>query len=235
MIFLVSNVKPGHGSVNCVFWHPRIGQIFCGSSDGVVTVHYDASRSTRELGALRCAGRATTEASRRRRIGEGEAFIRPTLLFYDEEDLNLARKTKKGRQATLDAMAAATPELAETMLALVAVNATRSAERQATLDRMDKEIKARSRAKNPEKTEERGDKVGSLHQYMVQQIVLRPNEADKRAEADIRGAILRHAEASKKPFWTKAYTKTQPNTIFQNPEEEVRKDPTPTWKKKKLA
>lgn len=92
----------------------------------------------------------------------------------------------------------------EGQLAVAAVIASNEREQVAANEMARREAKKRA----PAAGEDVGQRVGSLHRYMVQQIVLQKNDADERAEKDIRGAILRHAdEAKKKPFWTKAYLK----------------------------
>ncbi|KAF6772624.1 hypothetical protein AHF37_08505 [Paragonimus kellicotti] len=216
----LEDLSPGHGSVVRVTWHHRINQIFCASSDGTANVHYDPQVS--HNGALLCAARQATAASRRRRLGGSEAYMKPYLLTYNEDTVRLARKNKKVVNQ---------PGL-ETQVAMAALNAQIQTERQTAAALANQKAKARV----PVLEETLGNRVGSLHQYMVQQIVLKKNEADERAEKDIRGAILRHAdEAKAKPFWTKAYQKTQPNPIFHDPHEDLKKDDTPVWKKQKLA
>nr|AAW27363.1 SJCHGC09064 protein [Schistosoma japonicum] len=160
------------------------------------------------------ANRQATTASRRRHTGTGEAYMKPILLTYDEEAVRIARKSKKYLNNTE----------VDSELAMAAVNAILQKDHQTIQAAKEDEAKQRV----PNREESVGNRVGSLHQFMVQQIVLKKNEADERAEKDIRGAILRHAdEAKKQPFWTKAYLKTQPNPIFYNPDEEVKKDDTP--------
>lgn len=173
-------------------WHHRLNQIFCTSSSGVASVYYDPDTS--HNGALMCASRQASASSRRRHLGTGDAYMKPVLLTYNEESISDVRKTKKYLNYTEN----------EAELASAAVNFiyqkdhhTASAQR---------EESARKRV--PTREDSVGNRVGSLHQFMVQQIVLHKTEADERAEKDIRGAILRHADdAAKKPFWTKAYQK----------------------------
>ncbi|TPP67347.1 Gastrulation defective protein 1 like protein [Fasciola gigantica] len=215
---LIDRVHPGHGSVIRVLWHHRINQVFCASSDGTANVLYDPRCS--HNGALMCANRQPS--SSRRRLGAGEAFIKPYLLMYNEDSVRVARKNKKLLNA---------PQI-EAQIAMAAANAVTQSERQAA-SQVENE---KSRLRVPKLEEKLGNRVGSLHQYMVQQIVLQRNEAEERAEKDIRGAILRHADKAKaEPFWTKAYLKTQPNPVFHDPEDDMKKDDTPVWKKQKLA
>ncbi|KAG5445589.1 WD repeat-containing protein 70 [Clonorchis sinensis] len=217
---LMEEIKPEHGSVIRVAWHHRINQLFCASSDGTANVLYDHQAS--HHGALLCASRQATAASRRRRLGGSEAYMKPYLLTYNEDSVRSARKAKKLLNQ---------PGM-ESQIALAAVTAPVHANRQAAATLANQQARARA----PVQEEALGNRVGSLHQYMVQQIVLKKDEAEERAEKDIRGAILRHAEEAKsKPFWTKAYLKTQPNPVFYNADEEVKKDDTPVWKKQKLA
>ncbi|CAH8513187.1 unnamed protein product [Heterobilharzia americana] len=217
---MINQFSPCHGSVIGLTWHHRLNQVFCSSSDGTANVYYDSKFS--HNGALMCANRQATASSRRRHTGSGEAYMKPIILTYDEEAVRIARKSKKYLNNTE----------VESELAMAAVNAILQKDHQTV--QAAKEDAAKQRV--PNKEESVGNRVGSLHQFMVQQIVLRKNEADERAEKDIRGAILRHAdEAKKQPFWTKAYLKTQPNPVFYNPDEEVKKDDTPVWKKQKLA
>lgn len=216
----LESLHPGHGSVVRVIWHHRINQIFCASSDGTANVHYDPSCSYN--GALLCAERQATAATRRRHLGGDEAYIKPYLITYNEDTVRTTRKSRKlPPQPTND-----------TEAALFAIHNQLQTERQSAAAAANDKAKARV----PVREETLGNRVGSLHQYMVQQIVLKKNEAEERAEKDIRGAILRHADAAKaKPFWTKAYLETQPNPIFHNPDEDMKKDETPVWKKQKLA
>ncbi|CAH8520003.1 unnamed protein product [Schistosoma intercalatum] len=217
---LINQFSPCHGSVIGLTWHHRLNQVFCSSSDGVANVYYDSKVS--HNGALMCANRQATTSSRRRHTGTGEAYMKPIILTYDEEAVRIARKNKKYLNQT---------EI-DSEVAMAAVNAILQKDHQTIQAAKEDEAKQRV----PNREESVGNRVGSLHQFMVQQIVLKKNEADERAEKDIRGAILRHAdEAKKQPFWTRAYLKTQPNPIFHNPDEEVKKDDTPIWKKQKLA
>ncbi|KAL7064123.1 hypothetical protein AAHC03_05145 [Spirometra sp. Aus1] len=208
--------SPGQGSAIRVLWHPRINQIVATFSSGLATVHFDPTHSRN--GALMCAYRQASDASRRRRQGHGssDAFIKPVLLTFDEESVRIARKMRK-RFGNLED---------ETQLAVAAVITASERDQVAANEAANKAAKKRA----PPAGEDVGQRVGSLHRYMVQQIVLKKNEADERAERDIRGAILRHAEAAKeKPFWTKAYLKTQPNPIFQKEKQE---DEGPSGSKK---
>lgn len=176
-------------------WHPRIRQIVTTFSNGTATVHFDPAHSRN--GALMCAYRQASEASRRRRQGYGcssDAFIKPTLLTFDEDSVRVARKMRR-RFGNLED---------ENQLAVAAAIAAYEKD----LVAANEAARKAARKRVPNAGEDVGQRVGSLHKYMVQQIVLRKNEADERAEKDIRGAILRHAEAAKKePFWTKAYLK----------------------------
>ncbi|VDD79578.1 unnamed protein product [Mesocestoides corti] len=187
--------NPGRGSAIRVLWHPRIRQIVATFSSGCATVHFDPMHSRN--GALICAYRQASEASRRRRQGYGcssDAFIKPTLLTFDEDSVRVARKMRKrfGNLEDENQLAVAAAIAAYEKDSVAANEAARKA----------------ARKRVPNAGEDVGQRVGSLHKYMVQQIVLRKNEADERAEKDIRGAILRHAEEAKKqPFWTKAYLK----------------------------
>ncbi|VDL50667.1 unnamed protein product [Hymenolepis diminuta] len=205
--------KPGRGSAIRVTWHPRIRQIIATFSDGTATVHFDPSHSRN--GALICAYRQASEASRRRRQGYGsssDAFIKPTLLTFDEDSVRVARKMRR-RFGNLED---------ENKLAVAAAIASYEKDSIAGKEAARNEAKKRV----PNSGEDVGQRVGSLHKYMVQQIALRKNDADERAEKDIRGAILQHADAAKKnPFWTKAYLKTQPNPIFQQDEASSSKKP----------
>ncbi|KAL3316757.1 WD repeat-containing protein 70 [Cichlidogyrus casuarinus] len=205
---LVQEIKVGsHGSVVRALWHPRTNQICCACSDGSASVYFDPEKGSRN-GALMCAYRQATEASRRRRLGvsAGEAFVNPILLTYDEDTILESRKMgKKFRYHTSESQVAIKTHMAETIK-----------KRREEADNRVKE----SQHRMPPKEEDKANRVGSLHKYMVQQIVLKNKEADERAEKDIRGTILRHAEdAQKKPFWTKAYHKTQPNPVFQQPDD----------------
>ncbi|KAL5963385.1 WD repeat-containing protein 70 [Taenia solium] len=208
--------KPGSGSAIRVAWHPRIRQIVTTFSNGTATVHFDPAHSRN--GALMCAYRQASEASRRRRQGYGcssDAFIKPTLLTFDEDSVRVARKMRR-RFGNLED---------ENQLAVAAAIAAYEKD----LVAANEAARKAARKRVPNAGEDVGQRVGSLHKYMVQQIVLRKNEADERAEKDIRGAILRHAEAAKKePFWTKAYLKTQPNPIFQKDEPSSPKRPKPS-------
>ncbi|CAL8086980.1 unnamed protein product [Calicophoron daubneyi] len=216
----LGTINSEHGSVVRVVWHHRLNQVFCASSDGTANVYYDTKAS--HNGAVMCASRQATAATRQRHLGSGEAYVKPYLIMYDEEAVRAARKNKRLLK---------NPEV-ESEIAVAAVNAMNQSQRQAAQTLAEEQAKTRV----PIREEALGNRVGSLHQYMVQQIVLQKNEAEERAEKDIRGAILRHAEEAKaKPFWTKAYLKTQPNPVFYNPDEEVKKDDTPVWKKQKLA
>ncbi|GFR80240.1 WD repeat-containing protein 70 [Elysia marginata] len=82
-----------------------------------------------------------------------------------------------------------------------------------------------------------GTKGATLSQYVAQQIVSRKPDP---YEKDPRSAILRHAkDAAENPYWIDpAYKKTQPQTVFGNPDEDKKEeddDPGPIWKKKKLG
>lgn len=216
---VIKRINSSHGGTVSLVWHHRLNQIFY-SAGGVCLVHYDPEVS--HNGALMCLNRSGTNSGRRRHMGAGEAYMKPIILTYDEESIRIARKSKKYLNNTE----------VESEIAMAAINATLQKDHQAAHASREENAKLRV----PVMEQSVGNRVGSLHQYMVQQIVLQKNEADERAEKDIRGAILRHAdEAKKRPFWTKAYQKTQPNPLFHNPEEDVKADDTPIWKKQKLA
>ncbi|KAM9517120.1 WD repeat-containing protein 70 [Salvelinus alpinus] len=73
---------------------------------------------------------------------------------------------------------------------------------------------------------------GTLSSFIVKNIAL-----DKTDDSNPRQAILRHAkEASENPYWVApAYTKTQPDAIFQEEEEsDEEADKEPEWKKRKI-
>lgn len=193
---LVDELKPNHGSVIRACWHHRINQIFCASSDGTVNVHYDPVAS--HHGALMCANRQSSMATRRLRQGTNEAYVKPYLLMYDEEAVRLARKQRKLQNLPDQSV----------KLAVAAANVFQQKEQQGPMPNRPSDSAQGSKLRAPVPEETLDNRVGSLHQYMVQQIVLQKNEADERAEKDIRGAILRHAaDAKAKPFWTKAYQK----------------------------
>ncbi|KAL0965669.1 hypothetical protein UPYG_G00284200 [Umbra pygmaea] len=73
---------------------------------------------------------------------------------------------------------------------------------------------------------------GTLSSFIVKNIAL-----DKTDDSNPRQAILRHAkEASENPYWVApAYSKTQPDAIFQEEEEsDEEADKEPEWKKRKI-
>ncbi|MCL4120801.1 UNVERIFIED_CONTAM: hypothetical protein GTU68_041924 [Idotea baltica] len=74
----------------------------------------------------------------------------------------------------------------------------------------------------------------TLSSYIIRNMGIR-NKV--REEGDPREALLKHAkEASDNPYWVSpAYAKTQPNTVFQQPETEAEEEDEPQVKKVKTS
>jgi hypothetical protein len=202
---------PKQGCIRAV-WHPKINQILVGLSDGNCRLYYEPGSSIR--GALLCAERPVKRA-RNTEVVREELILSP---------LTLEMFQPRGEEGE---------------------------EKEVTEWRIKKFLRMQSNTKRPQFRKpadmpmagpSAGGRLaqsgGTLHSYIAQQIGTTRNKEFLQDE-DIRASILRHAEeAEKNPFFvSKAYAKTQPVPIFQEPDEENpdNDEPEPMFKVPKLG
>uniref|UniRef100_A0A914HIU6 Uncharacterized protein n=1 Tax=Globodera rostochiensis TaxID=31243 RepID=A0A914HIU6_GLORO len=202
---------PKQGCVRAL-WHPKINQILVGLSDGTSKVYYDPSISLR--GAIQCVSKPM------KRLRESE-MVREELIL---SPLTLEMFQPRGEDGE---------------------------EKEVTEWRIRKFLRMQSKQKRPQFRQpaampmsgpSAGGRIrqtgGTLHSYVAKEMGMHRNKEFMQNE-DIRGSILRHAEeAEREPLYVaKAYKRTQPNPLFQEPTEENEEgeEDEPVYKVPKLG
>ena len=182
------------GAVACV-WHPKLDQILVGFTNGTCKIYYDPRSSVR--GALLCATRPV-KRSRANEVVKEEMIIAPLALEMFQP------RGEEGEEK----------EITEWRI-----------KRVLRMQSGKKKPEFRKPAEMPMSGGSAGGRLakagGTLHSYIAKELGTSKNQTFTN-DKDVRAAILRHAEAAEKEplYINKAYKRTQPVPIFQEPEEE---------------